>query len=383
MTKVRLKGLSIYSRRGKWYVYIRGNGKPLVKGFEGSRDDLKKHLATPTILVLYSDLSDQPKTKGFGTLGGLLDFYKTKDKWIKLAPRTKSDYQKVIDWLEAKNVLNTPVIAIMQRDITITRDKAAQDKYPKFSNDALAVLSAAFRTGKAYGYAGLKSNPVEGSERLHKNSKTANRRWTEDEWSKVWQIAPAHLRPVLAIARWAGPRGQDISVLRWDNITENGDLGQCFEYTAQKNGVDCLVAIVPELQIALDVENKTTLTICKNSKGRPYPSENAMRKAWQDFKSGPLFEKSVPTGKDLTLHGLRVTYASELRESGFSDEEVARAIGDKSVSMGGHYARGADQKVLAARVKAAKVLSRQKSCRVCGQRNKGQSCRCQKICQNY
>lgn len=354
MTKVRLKGLSIYQRRGKWYAYYRSNGKALVKGFEGTRADLDKHLATPGVLNFYSEIADLPRVKGFGTLGGLIDFYKTKDKWKKLKPRTQADYQKVIDWLEEKNQLKTPVLSIKPKHIVITRDRAAEDKYTKFSNDALSVLSAAFKIGVMYGYANLTVNPVKDMERLHKNSKTANRRWTNDEWSKVWQIAPSHIRPVLALARWAGPRGQDIAVLRWDNITETNDLGQFLTYTAQKNGEEVVVALWPELEQALATEDKTTLTICKNSLGRPYPSDNAMRKAWQDFKQSPIFENLIPNGDDLTLHGLRATFASELRELGFSNMDIARMIGDKTERMGGHYSRGADMAELAMRVKNAK-----------------------------
>ncbi|MBO6755426.1 MAG: tyrosine-type recombinase/integrase [Roseibium sp.] len=342
MTKVRLKGLSIYQRRGKWFVYYRPNGKPLVKSFEGSRADLDKHIGTPAFLKLYGDIADKPKVKGYGTLGGLFDFYKTKDRWKRLAPRTRADYQKVIDWLDGHRQLNTPLVTITPADMAKTRDKAAEDRYPKFSNDALAFLSAAFSVGVEYGYANLTVNPVLKIRRLHKNSKTANRRWTDDEWSKVWQIAPAHLRPVLALARWAGLRGQDIASLRWDNITENSDLGQRIEYTAQKNDMLVYVDIWQELETALAQETKTTLTICKNSKGRPYPSENAMRKAWQDFKQSPIFDKLIPTGKDLTLHGLRVTFASELRERGHSPTEIADMIGDRTSRMGKHYSRGAD-----------------------------------------
>jgi len=355
VTKVRLKGLKVYKRRGKWYVYLRSNGKALVQSFDGTREDLNKHLATPAILKIYGEVEMQPRRKGFGTLGGLFDFYKTKDKWKRLAPRTQADYQKVIDWLDEKDQLKTPVITIKQKHIVMTRDRAAADRYPKFSNDTLAVLSAAFKVGKMYNYAGIEANPVEGMERLHRNSKTANRRWTPDEWHQVWRIAPEHLRAVLALARWAGPRGQDIAVLRWDNVISIDRHGLFLEYTAQKNKEYVLTAVLPELETVLDSEKKTTLTICKNSRGRPYPSENAMRKAWQDFKLKKAFRDTCPTGTDLTLHGLRVTYTSELEELGFSDEDKAKAIGDKTAAMGKHYGRDAEKIHFALRVKNAKT----------------------------
>ncbi|EFO33817.1 putative integrase family protein [Roseibium sp. TrichSKD4] len=353
MTKVRLKGLSIYQRRGKWYVYYRANRHALVQGFDGTREELDKHLASPAILKLYSEIADRPKNKGFGTLGGLFEFYKTKERWKKLAPRTKADYQKVIDWLEERNRLKTPVIVIRPADIAMTRDKAAQDKFPKFSNETLALLSAAFSTGVEYGYAGLKTNSVLGIRRLHKNSKAANRRWTIEEWNRVWSVTPDHLKMVLGLARWTGARGQDIAVLRWDHLERQGETYTFLEYIAKKNQAECVVEIPASLNALLQSETRLTLTICKNSKGRPYPSENAMRKVWQEFKASAEFKEACPSGQDLTLHGLRVTYASELREKDFTDEEIARAIGDKSTAMGKHYGRGADARKFARKVREA------------------------------
>jgi predicted transcriptional regulator len=45
-----------------------------------------------------------------------------------------------------------------------------------------------------------------------------------------------------------------------------------------------------------------------------------------------------------------VTFASELRESGFSDREVADVLGDLSESMGKHYSRGAEMRKTSVRV---------------------------------
>ncbi len=113
---------------------------------------------------------------------------------------------------------------------------------------------------------------------------------------------------------------------------------------SHENKVGCFIYVLPSLLEVLNAESKSTLTICKNSLGKPYPSENAMRKAWQDFKARPAFKEVCPTGADLTLHGLRVTYGSDLKDKGFSDEEVAQAIGDKSTAMGKHNGRGKKQR---------------------------------------
>jgi len=50
-------------------------------------------------------------------------------------------------------------------------------------------------------------------------------------------------------------------------------------------------------------------------------------------------ERAGKIGAGITLHGLRVSYASWWRRNGASKSEVADLIGDASEAMGGHYTR--------------------------------------------
>jgi hypothetical protein len=47
-------------------------------------------------------------------------------------------------------------------------------------------------------------------------------------------------------------------------------------------------------------------------------------------------------GAGLTLYGLRHTVAVILRECGFDERTIADALGQKTIDMARHYARGAD-----------------------------------------
>ena len=51
---VKLDGLNIVCPRGKWFVYVRATGKPLLKSFEGSREDLTRRLAMPDMIAAYN-----------------------------------------------------------------------------------------------------------------------------------------------------------------------------------------------------------------------------------------------------------------------------------------------------------------------------------------
>jgi len=352
---VKLKGLN--TRRnatGRWYVSLRATGASLVSGFVGSREDLDRHMGQAEFLGAYTAALRRGKRIVYpdGTLGALIDWYETREAWTKLRPRTQADYRKARAFLEPVFSYNFREVA--GEDIIEMRDRAAEKHYKKFSNDVVAYISAVFREAKDAKL--VPANPALGIRRLYKADDSANRRWTADEWTAAITIAPGHLRPVLAIARWAGLRGQDIATLAWANYRDDATMGKVLAFTPRKNGDkvgELVIGARDELRTILDPLARGVLPaapICRNSMGKRYPSENAMRKAWQTFKSSDAYKEAVPTGVDLTLHGLRVTFSSELREQGFSDREVADMLGDLSESMGKRYSRGAKMRRTSERV---------------------------------
>ena len=355
---MKLKGLNIRANSaGTWYASLRATGRQLAKA--PSRAALEAIMATPEFLGEYSRARKAGKQRSFaaGTLGALIAWYKTRRRYTKLAERTKADYFKCEKWLD--DVLDYSVDAIVKADIAELRDQAAAERSDKFSDFLLAFLSAMFSEAAEKDM--VKANPVLGVRRLYQADVTANRRWTEKEWAGAIGAAPRHLKPVLAIARHCGLRGQDIAVLTWENYRDDPDLGKALAFTPRKNGDkvgEITLGVAPELRALLDalkagdgtVQPASNSPICRNSLGKQYPSENAMRKAWQDFKASPAYKAAVPTGADLTLQGLRVTFASELREQGFDDRTVADMLGDLSQGMGKRYSRGAEMRQTSIRV---------------------------------
>lgn len=357
MPKVKLSGLNIRrNSTGKWYVSVRATGAALISAFDGTRDELTKAMSADSFLNAYSIGKSAKKRRVYpdGTFGALIDWYETREAWTKLAPRTRADYTKARDFLD-------PVFGYVARevsgdDVIDMRNRAAEKHYAKFSNDVVAYMSAVFREAKDDRR--VPANPALGVKRLYKGaSKEANRAWKPHEWEAAMRIAPAHLRTPLSIARWAGLRGQDIAVLQWASYRDDKDMGKALTFTPLKNGDEVgeiTLGVAPALRAILDPIYAAgvlpSAPICRNSLGKMYPSDNAMRKAWQDFKASEAYERALPASSDLTLHGLRVTFASELRENGFSDREIADMLGDLSESMGKRYARGARMRKTSVRV---------------------------------
>ncbi|MBG6211573.1 hypothetical protein IWQ49_006261 [Labrenzia sp. EL_126] len=369
MATVKLKGLKITrGRNGSFYVYLRATNERLIEGFTGSREDLNLAMSDPDFLHKYSvklKKKQAPrKVKVMrGSLAAMIEKYQQKSRWTDLRPRTQKDYQKALDWLhgviddENIRVVDYQVSELTTGVLAELRDSAAESRYPKFSNTLLAVLSAAFETGKEYDLA--EKNPIVGLRRLYKEgqNKDANRRWTKIEYQTVMRLLAEDptrkgLRKVIGLGRLAGMRGQDMPTLMHTDIKIVPNLGKAILFDAEKNGEFVPVVVIPELDAILAEGEKTAVTVVTNSLGKPFPTENAMRKAWQDFKAKKTFKTALPESSDLTLHGLRVTYSSELRDLGFANREIADAIGDKSESMGGHYSRHFDRLELAAKIAA-------------------------------
>ena len=57
-----------------------------------------------------------------------------------------------------------------------------------------------------------------------------------------------------------------------------------------------------------------------------------------------MLEQGVIINNSLTLYGLRHTVAVILRECGFDERTIADALGQKTIEMARHYAKGADLK---------------------------------------
>jgi integrase len=80
-------------------------------------------------------------------------------------------------------------------------------------------------------------------------------------------------------------------------------------------------------------------TLCANSIGLPW-TLSGFRASWRKVRI--KLEKDERIGAALTRYGLRHTVAVILRESGCDERTIADALGQKTIEMARHYAKGAD-----------------------------------------
>ena len=122
-----------------WYVYPRGGGPVLIKGFKGSREDLVKKLEEPDFLQTYNRPRLLKRRAGdfpMETLGGFINWFTCSaidgakvdgyPKWRKLAEATRQDYLEAFDYLRPE--FDIVLRDITQPDLYAVRDKCANDK---------------------------------------------------------------------------------------------------------------------------------------------------------------------------------------------------------------------------------------------------------------
>lgn len=354
-TKVPLPGLNIRRSRGKWYVSQRAGGPSFVKGFVGSNRQLLAHLATPEVMDLYQETRVRPlktrKAYPEGTLGELADWYRSGEcpRWERLAKATKADYERVLAWLEPE--FRQPLEWIDEGYVYEAQLKAAKEKWPRFADVMVSVLSAMFR--EAVKRRRMKSNPARGSERLHVTNRNANREWTAAEFEIAIKAAPPHIAAPMMVARYLGYRGQTIAVLNWSNYEKDEIFGRIMRVTAGKNDESYWLPCDTRLVTFLDAMARHSTRVCVSSDNRPWKNEQTMQGAVSRFLR--KLETDGLTAPGLTLHGLRVTFASSIkRKTGGSDKDVATALGDRSERMGGHYTRHVEKEATITRLFAPK-----------------------------
>jgi integrase len=97
----------------------------------------------------------------------------------------------------------------------------------------------------------------------------------------------------------------------------------------------------PLVMILAAAPKHDAVTLCANSDGKPW-TVSGFRASWRPIKT--KLEADGQIGPGLTLYGLRHTVAVILREIGCDERTIADALGQKTIEMARHYAKGADLK---------------------------------------
>lgn len=325
-TVVRVKGLKRYfePKTGKWYAYHRKSGRRIAAEF-GSPD-------------FFAELASiEAETKGQeakpGTLGALVISYRRSAGFQSLQTRTKSDYQKVLEYLRPLG--DSPLSELSQGWVARLRDKTFEKKKRKFANYTLTVLSIMFE--HAIEQELMAANPVSKVKRVRKatDAPEANRPWMDSERDAVSTALPAHLRLPVMLMMYCGLDPQDALRLPRTAVS-SGKL----DTRRGKTGVPVWVPLPkPVVDAITEQPTHNAITLCANSYGKPW-TVSGFRASWRPVRV--KLEEAGQVQPGLTLKGLRHTVATILREMGKDYSAIADMLGQKTEAMARHYSRRAD-----------------------------------------
>lgn len=344
MVKVKLSGLKITKGRGKYYVYRRDTGAAIVRGFEGGRSELIKRLAMPDAIGAYNTGRKRSKATTYPehSLGWLVEWFSNVKKnpdFAKLSPITQEEYKDRLNYLEPE--FDAPLNTITQPALYEVRDRCMVEKWPAFADKMMTAASSMFKQAVRRGW--MASNPALGIERASQPNKNANREWRPEEWLAVVKRAPPHLLTAYMIARHLGYRSQSIVAVKWTNYQPDERFGACFRMNHRKNSEENhWLPAAPILQGYLAGLDRTAEEIATRYNGKPWASPDQLQKQSSNFLA--KLEKEGVVGEGVTLHGLRATFAADIkRVTGANDDQVAAALGDRDRRMGAHYTRHVEQ----------------------------------------
>ena len=330
MTHVRVKGFQIFTdRHGRRRCYHRATRTPV--------DLAEAPIGSAGFLAICSRIEALQKITGPagpGTLGLLIAEYRRSPVFRDLATRTRSDYQRVFNYL--KPIGDTPLVRFDRPLVVRIRDRAAEKHGRRFGTYVKQVLSLLFRWGAERGF--LKGNPADGIRNIRRprSEPQANRPWSDAEREAVMSAAPAQMRAPLALMMFCGLDPQD--ALRLPRSALRDGL---IDMRRGKTGAAVRIPVPAPVATVLDeAPAHNAITVASTMRGTVWTG-TGFRASWQRLKV--RLESEGAIGPGLTLKGLRHTVATILAEMGHDDRTIADMLGQRTLGMAQLYSRRADR----------------------------------------
>ena len=335
MTKVRVRGVHAVKVGGKTYYYHRATRTKL----NASPDDPAAFAAEVAGLDAFVPKIEAPKLH---TLGGLIAAYKRSPEWQGLKPDTQKGYQRAFNAIQKLDGVTTHEIE--QKTVLAIRDRVFETNGRWLANMVVSVLSVVFGWGVPRGF--LPANVAKGVPKIRKRGgEVANKAWTWAEVDVLLKRATGGLRKAIALAYFTGMRKKDIVELRIDaRIAHRGEI----EFGSSKPGRSISVFEAKRLSAILDEpDTRPGEFLVVNQAGEPY-TRDGLDTMFDRLKRELVTEKVIRPG--LTFHGLRKSLGKDAADAGFSENDIAGALGQANPASARPYTVEAKQKAAARRV---------------------------------
>ncbi|KIC09836.1 integrase [Leisingera sp. ANG-M1] len=262
------------------------------------------------------------------TFEKLIKSYKQSPKWDRLAPRTKADYSKVLEYISDKLGSKDPT---KMRRSTIIEAQMANRHRARFANYLPHMLSILFE--HAIDLDWQRDNPAKGIPKIKTGE--GHKPWPASAVTVFRKHADGLALLIFELALGTGQRASDLTRMEWEHIEDGG-----IWVTQGKTKARLWIPFTARLAAVLAATKRTSLRyILADEFGRALNYDQLQKKVMAVRKTAGLTAYS--------LHGLRYSAAGELAEAGCTDQQIAAITGHKSLSMVQKYSKGASQKRLA------------------------------------
>ena len=304
---------------GKIYLYFERRG---VRTKLPAFDD-------PDFWVEYAragrGLPQSPTTKNWRAL---VAAYKASERYSKLSPRTRKDYEPAIVFLtdawgdaDPRKLKRSNVIAVMHENAENTRK----------ANDFKVVVSRCLDTAIDMDW--MTHNVAKTISHL-KPKTTLNRQpWPQDLIDKFREEAPigTRARLIFELCLGTGQRISDVLSLRWSDIRDEG-----VHLVQRKTGRALVIPYTATLRDTLAQHGRNEWFIVAGTNGKPV--------SYRAANDAIMRVRKCIGAEAYDIHGLRHTAASELAEAGCSDDLIKAVTGHHSTAMVRRYSDAARQR---------------------------------------
>lgn len=255
----------------------------------------------------------------------LVDAYMAHDRYKRLSPRTKRDYQKAIDFLRG-NWGDLDPARLKRSQVLMVMNANAYRK----ANDFKTVVSQCLEVAKDMDW--LTHNVAKDITPARPQTKLNRQPWPQDLIEAFREEAAygTRERTVFELALGTGQRIGDVLRMRWPDIS-----GRSIAVKQSKTGAELYIPFTPALANCLAQTPREGIYIAdaRGKRAEYFSVARGIRK---------IREKIGAEAYD--IHALRHSAARELYEAGCTDEEVKAITGHSAVQMLRLYGGAARQR---------------------------------------
>jgi len=313
--------MGLFKRGRTWWMRFTQGGRQIRKSTHTESKKLAER-------IYHSELGKIAEGRWFEKLPGeeitfreMMERYKTEYLPLKSHPKKyESIIENLLSFFGDFNITEITPKLVKKYKIRGEEKKIA-------TNRELSVLRTAFNIAiKEWEW--VKDNPVN-KIKLWKESPGRVRYLSDEEFDKLLNQCPDHLKPIVIVARHTGLRKENILSLTWSQV----DLFRrliTIEHTKNDERLsvplnETLMSLFKQL---FKISHIKSPYVFSKPDGSRY--HNSLNGFWKAVKKAGL--------TDFRFHDLRHCFASALVQKGVDLYKVQRLLGHKSSAMSQRYA---------------------------------------------